>query len=220
MNKYKELRKRILKILMMAMGAVAVAAMFYTGVVFMAAGVTEDKESAESRFNSENSLFLSLSEQMNKSGMAEKRYALIQEERATPEYIVDLKILKEFLADARLKFKLDNLRIKSVTSAVSDKPELANFNYDVKVFSRLRITFAAVSDVHVFSFLDHFRKAMSGLVRIDLVEINRLSDFTDQSLNAIKNSGTMPLNVDAKIEFTWIGLAPKEAKKSPKPPTP
>jgi hypothetical protein len=75
----------------------------------------------------------------------------------------------------------------------------------------MKIDFQAVSDMHVFSFLEELRAAAPGLIRIDMVSLKRTADMLDASISQIA-SGSTPLLVDVKVEFTWIGIAPKEKK--------
>ncbi len=220
MSKYTDLRKTTLKTALMFAGAVLTTSLVYLGLSLVEGSVNEQKTSAESKFNADSGLLAALRDQMNKSGEAEKSYAAIQESRVSKSYETDLKTLRDYLSGARERFKLSDLKMKSVTSEISDKPELANFTHNIQVWNRFRITFKAVSDVHVFSFLEDFRSATPGFVRVDALEIKRVSDFTDQSLSAIRISGAMPLNVEAKIEFSWIGLSPKNKTPTPTPRAP
>lgn len=220
MSKYTDLRKTTLKTALMFAGAVLTTSLVYLGLSLVEGSVNEQKTSAESKFNADSGLLAALRDQMNKSGEAEKSYAAIQESRVSKSYETDLKTLRDYLSGARERFKLSDLKMKSVTSEISDKPELANFTHNIQVWNRFRITFKAVSDVHVFSFLEDLRSATPGFVRVDALEIKRVSDFTDQSLSAIRISGAMPLNVEAKIEFSWIGLSPKNKTPTPTPRAP
>ena len=214
MNKYNELRKKTLKTAVMAAIAIGVVAALYGGLSMMVDSVTEQKTSAEGKLNADNGLLSSLRSQMEKSGEAEKRYSAIQENRSSTAFETDIKVLKEFLVDASLRYKLDPPKIKAVAPIISDKPELANFNYNIQVWNRFKISFKAVSDVHVFSFLNEFRNALPGFIRIDAIEIKRLSDLTEPALVAIGTSGTMPLNVEVKVEFSWIGLVSKDKNQA------
>ena len=220
MSKYTDLRKTTLKTALMFAGAVLTTSLVYLGLSLVEGSINEQKTSAESKFNADSGLLAALRDQMNKSGEAEKSYSAIQESRVSKSYETDLKTLRDYLSNAREQFKLSDLKMKSATSEISDKPELANFTHNIQVWNRFRITFKAVSDVHVFSFLDDLRSATPGFVRIDALEIKRVSDFTDQSLSAIRISGAMPLNVEAKIEFSWIGLSPKNKTPTPTPRAP
>jgi hypothetical protein len=220
MIKHRELRKKTVKAAITALIAVAVAGAVYGGFSLLYDSVAEEKATAESKYDADNGLLASLSSQLQKSGEAEKRFLEIQSKRTSNVFDADIKVLREFLATSRQRYKFDDFKIKTVTPNDSDKPELANFNYKVKVWNRFRITFKAVSDVHIFSFLDDFRSAVPGFIRIETLDLKRTADFTDQTMSVIKTSGAMPLNVEAKIEFTWIGLAPKDKPATTQPQTP
>ncbi len=215
MNKYRQLTKRITKL-----AAIIVATLLVCGGLLAAASMhaqssMEQKTSMESKFSQDNSLLGNLRTQLEKSGESQKRYAEIQLNRNSDDFTATIEDLREFLERSALQHGLNKANIKSSKEAASDKPELANFNYTVMLRQRYSISFKAVSDVHVYSFIDDLRRSAPGLVRIDKVEIKRDADLSEVFFSQIQ-TGTTPLLVDATIEFTWIRMVPKatEEKKA------
>jgi hypothetical protein len=219
MSKYKELAKKTVKTAIVSAISVAVMIAVYIGISIYAESVAKQKQEVESKLSADKGLRDSLDNQMNKSGVAEKRFAEIQVQRTTVNYEANLDVLADVLRGAKQLYRFANLKIKPAESRATDKPDLANFNYDITVRSRMRLDFQATSDVHVFSFLEDLRASAPGMVRIDMLSIKRTADLSDASISQI-SSGTTPLLVDVKLEFTWIGIAPKDKKPDAGQPNP
>ena len=214
MNKYKELTGKITKMGIIAGAIAAVFVGIYVGVLMYADSVSAERKKNEDQYMQDRGLLADLRNQLNKSGEAEKRYLAIQADRTNPDFAATMDGpggLNDFLRDAKTRYHFDKLTIKPVKEVSSDKSELANFPFHVLLRPHLVIQFQAVSDVHVFSFMDDLRRAAPGFVRIDKVEIKRTADITDSTIMQMQG-GASPLLVNATIEFTWIRITPKEAK--------
>jgi hypothetical protein len=220
MNKYKQLTKKTAKTGVGAAIVVGICAVFYVGLSMYAETVAKQKSDVESKVTTDQGLLGSLKDQMNKSGEAEKRYASLQENRTTQSYSSSLDQFFDFLRQAKGRYQLTQFnRIgKPPKETVSDKPELAHFkSYDVMT-RPLKFQFNAVSDLHVFSFLDDIKASAPGMVRVDMLSIKRASDLNEVSFNNLA-TGASPLLVDAKLDITLITIVPKEQKEEGATPT-
>ena len=214
MNKYKQLTKTIIKLGVIAAIIIAVFVGIYIGISTYADGISENRKKVESQYTQDQGLLADLRKQMDMSGEAEKRYIAIQSDRTNQDFAATMDGpdgLNAFLRDAKTRYHFDKLTIKPVKEVPSDKPELSNFPYNVVLRPHLVIQFQAVSDTHVFSFIDDLYRAAPGFIRIDKVELKRIADLSDTSLTQLQ-SGTSPILVTASIEFTWIRITPKETK--------
>jgi hypothetical protein len=214
MNKYKQLMARLMKVGIIAAAVVALFAGLYVGVSMYADSVSADRKKYENEYTRDRGLLADLRSQMDKSGEAEKRYLAIQADRTNPDLAATMDGpggLNEFLRDAKMRYHFDKLTIKPVKEVATDKSELVNFPFNILLRPHLIIQFSAVSDVHVFSFIDDLRRAAPGFVRIDRVEMKRNADITDAAITQMQ-SGQSPILVNATIEFTWIRITPKDVK--------
>lgn len=214
MNKYKQLTSKLVRLGIIAAVIIAVFIGLYVGLSMYADSVSAERKKYENQYTQDRGLLADLRSQMAKSGEAEKRYLEIQADRSNPDFAATMDGpagLNDFLREAKTRYHLDKLTIKPVKEVVSDKSELANFPFNVLMRPHLVIQFLAVSDVHVFSFLDDLRRASPGFVRIDKVEIKRSADMTDAALTQMQG-GASPLLVTATVEFTWIRIMPKDVK--------
>ena len=214
MNKYRQLTVKVAKMGAVAAVIIAVFVGIYIGISMYAETVSAERSKNENDYTKDRGLLADLRSQLNKSGEAEKRYLGIQADRTNPDFSATMDGdggLNNFLRDAKTRYHFDKLTIKPVKEVVSDKPELSNFPFNVILRPHLVIQFQAISDVHVFSFIDDLRRAAPGFVRIDKIELKRTSDLVDSTI-AQMQSGASPILVSATIEFTWIRITPKDAK--------
>ena len=214
MNKYKQLTTKVAKRGAVAAVIIAVFVGVYVGISMYADTVSAERKKTEDQYTQDRGLLADLRNQMNKSGEAEKRYISIQADRTNPDFSATMDGpggLNDFLRDAKTRYHFDKLTIKPVKEVPSDKSELVNFPFNVLLRPHLVIQFQAVSDVHVFSFMDDLRRAVPGFIRIDKMELKRTADMTEAAIAQLQ-SGASPILVNATIEFTWIRITPKDAK--------
>ena len=214
MNKYKNLTKLTAKTGVSAAIIVATCAAFYVGISMYAESVTKQKTEADNKVNADGDTLRNLKDQMNKSGEAEKRYALLQEKRETNLYSSTIDDFFLYLSQAKTRYQIGNLvrTGRPPKEVPSDKEDLKHFkNYDVMV-RPLKFQFNAVSDVHVFSFLEDIEASAPGLIRIDNLSLKRGLDLSEVSYTNFAG-GTNPFLVDAKLEITWITVVAKEQKE-------
>lgn len=219
MNKYKTLSKALTKKAAITLAVVAAVGAVYAGVSFYAGGAAKQKSDAETKFNQEQGLLNNLKNQIDQSGEAEKRYAALMEARTNDDFSANRDVLADWLRNAVSKFRLTDVKLTPASEVASTKPELANFSQAVSLRQGMKIEFKAISDLHVFSFIDAWTRAAPGLLRIELLKLKRNGDMRIDALNTIRHGGT-PLLVEAEIQFTWIGLTPKTDKTNAAAPTP
>lgn len=217
-TKFKELRKNTIRLALMAFAVVAAVGGAYAGAMMYGDSVEQKRNEAEGKFNSDNSLQTNLQNQIDKTGASEKSFVTIQAWHSSPSYYAEMTDMVAWLKNAGNHYHFSAAKLSPPSDeAVSDKPELTSIdNYKVLVRSGMKLDFDALSDTHVFSFLDDFVSNSPGFVRIDKVTLIRKSDIDDKILSQIR-SGVMPLLVNASVEFTWIVVTKKE-KPTPNNP--
>lgn len=212
MNKYQLLTKQIIRHAIRAGVLLAI-----TGGIYFAASSYEDsvikqKAAAEAKFTQEDSLLTNLRGQMDKSGEAEKKFIELQGTRSTEDFSASFDVFQSFLIKTKDRYRI-SAEIKLAKEEPTNKAELKNFTYDIFVRENLELTVKAISDAHLFSFINDLQTNAPGLVRINKFELKRSStaaDLGDESINKLK-TGTYPLLVEGTINLTWIRLAPKQA---------
>lgn len=212
MNKARQMQKNLIKLGAVVGGIVVVCVgiMMVTGS--MADGANQRKSAAENARNNDASQISTMRTQIEQSGDAEKRFVDISLHHTSGDYSANTDALKEWLREMKDKYRFsDSFKLTLANEKKSDKPEFSALNFDVTVREPMKLEFGAISDTHVFSFVNQLQHDMPGMVRVTKLDITRKSDITTASLREFAAGGT-PENVDADIEFTWVGLSPKENK--------
>ena len=182
----------------------------------------DTKNAAETDLGQQQSKVTSLDAQVKKAAVAEKRFAALQGDRVSLDYTANTEVLKDWLRHAKEQYRLSNSFKLAITP---DKPvdlkELNGTNYAAIEHPAMKLDFSAMSDTHVFSFLDDLLRNSPGIIRIDAVQLRRNGDMDAATAKQMQNGAT-PYLIDAQIEFNWIGLKAKEDKTptTPSPATP
>lgn len=217
MTKHQALVKRAMRT-----GGVALGILVIFGAIWYVVGVQvssqeKAKATAENSANGVQGQIASLQSQLDKSGNAEKGYLQLSNIRTSMDFVADSNALKEFL---RLSKKLYRFSSSFKLSVSQDKPAapqgVSSLNYDVTVRPGMKLELEAMSDYHVFAFLDEMQRAAPGMIRIDGLTLKRRSDILASTV-ADMQRGSAPMQVEATIQFTWIGVAPKAEKASATP---
>lgn len=213
MNKAKQMQKKLVKLAAIVGGivVVSIAAMVLTGS--LADSALQRKTAADSARNNDSSQISTMRNQIEQSGDAEKRFIDISLNHTSNDYSANTDVLKSWLRTMKDQYRFsDNFKLTLANEKKSDKPEFSALNFDVSVREPMKLEFGAISDTHVFSFIRQLEHDVPGMVRITKLSIQRKADINSASLRDFA-SGAAPENVDADVEFTWVGLAPKEEKK-------
>ncbi|MES2985013.1 MAG: hypothetical protein V4735_07495 [Pseudomonadota bacterium] len=217
MNKYKELTKQTVRMTIMALIVVAAAGGVFAAVSMISGNIDKRKTDAESKYASDSGMLTSLKSQLNKSGEAEKRFVAIQLNRPSPDFSSSLETLKDVLSKAKGQYGFGQFTLTRADELPTDKAELANFNFNITVRPRMSLTIQAVSDVHIFSFIDDLQRTAPGLIRIESLQLKRTKDMDDAAISQLRG-GQLPMQVEGKIEFSQIGVVPKAADAAPGAP--
>ncbi len=211
MTKYQRLTKKTVKAAVLAAVVLGIFGGIYGGLSYYADSVAQQKSEASSRYDQDVALLNTLHNQLEKSGEAQKRYAALQAERTSMDFAANIGAIKQYLSSAKSRYHFDHVSLKPAKEVPTDKPELANFSYNIMLQPHMTMQFLAPSDVHVFSFIDDLRRSAPGLIRIDSVKLKRVADMTEAVFGQM-SAGMAPNLVDATVEFTWIHVTPKDTK--------
>lgn len=215
MNKYQQLTKQLIRQAIRAGVLLAITGGIYFAASSYEASVIQQKAAAESKFTQDDSLLTNLRGQMDKSGEAEKKFLELQGPRSTEDFSAGFDVFQNFLIKTKDRYRI-SADIKLAKEEPTNKAELKNFAYDVLVRQNLELSVKAISDAHLFAFLNDLQTKAPGLVRINKFEFKRAAaaaDLSDETINKLK-TGTYPLLIEGTIDLTWIRLVLKETKST------
>lgn len=220
MNKLKQLTKRLgIEAAVVALIVASIAGiMMLTGG--MATKALERKTQAETALAQDNAQLATARSQLERSGEAEKRYVEIQLGRNNLDFTSSTDALKEWARVAKARYRFaNNFKLNLPPQKPTDKQELSSLDYDILVREGVTMELEAMSDLHVFSFLEELHKGTPGFIRITALEMEKRSDMTAQTI-AQMIGGMAPNLMIAKIKFNWVGVNPKPvAADASAPPT-
>lgn len=211
MNKLKQLRRRLVRDVGIALAIVAAfgGLLFLTGT--LAGGAQQKRNAATAQLGQDQTQLANLNNQFSKSGDAEKRFIDIALAHNNKDFSAGSDAMKDLLRKAKEKYRFaTNFKLTLAAEKIADKPEFSGLNYDVTVREPMRIDLEAISDLHVFSFVDYFTRNAPGFIKIIRLDVKRKGEMDAAALGKM-NTGDAPALVEANIEFTWIGIVPKKA---------
>jgi len=214
MSRLQSLKKQVTRESALIGGGVVAAFVLMMGTGYLSEGAIQRKNMAQSQFTQSESQLGMMRGQINKSDDAEKRYIDIRLDRNNDNFLNDTDELKELLKQMKEQYRLsDNMRLTISADKVSERPEFQALNYKVIVRDDMEITTGAISDVHLFSFLQDMNRRMPGVIRIKSFSMTRKSNMSFENLAQL-SSGSRIEMTDGTIKFTWLTL---EDKNPPKP---
>ena len=162
-----------------------------------------------SQLSSVTSQLGTMRNQINASGTAQERYVSIRLQRDQEDYGADTELLRERLIKLKDKYRLtDDISLKLSPEESPNVSAFAALNHNVRIRKSMQLKFGAMSDVHVFSFLDSFQRSMPGIIRFTKLDLKRKGDI-DVTVLSQMTSGQNPPLVQAEVEFLWVTLSPK-----------
>jgi len=214
MSKFATLKKKLIK-----EGGIAAGVTLLVIAVTM--GVTEFSDSsalslteAQNALSASNAKVTGLTDQINKSGTSEKRYAGIQILRSQENYDSETEALKELIRYLKEKYRLtSSLKLTLANEKQSDRAEFNGLNYHVNVRDDSEILFGAMSDVHVFSFFEDYIRALPVIVSITKFHMTRNMHMDVSTFSQMTSGGT-PEVLTVEMHFLWAGLKPKQRDKN------
>ncbi len=216
MNKQAVLKKALIKQgVVTAVILVIVGSVYFFTSSMLDASVPE-KNNAESAFQKDQSDISTLKTQLDKSGIAESRFLEIRAERENLDFSSNKEALKEFLRDAQNRYRLSSsFKLNLTPEKLIENNNGGQSNYETYEHPGMRIEFSALSDAHVFSFLDDLKRNAPGIIKIETINLSRLGDIDKTTIDQIA-TGATPHTINAIIGFNWIGIKEKEKKPEPK----
>jgi hypothetical protein len=124
------------------------------------------------------------------------------------DFVLDLQKARKNLNALRLQHRLNNFSIQ-MSQQVRYGQEDANTVGVEPVFREVRISFSALSDVHIYAFIKNLEK-MLGYIHFTKINLIRTRPLSDDTLREVSR-GSTPSLISAELAFLWMGIAKKSA---------
>ena len=210
MNKLKQLTRQLVVLVVIAGAATAGAGVAWYATGEIADAAAEKKKQADTNLSQDTQQLNNVKSELDRSGEAEKRFVEIQQDHTSTDFTNNVDTLKEWMRDAKTRYRLaNNFKLNLPQEKPADKSDLQNLDYDISLRKDVTIDLEAMSDLHVFSFVEELEKNIPGITRVTELTVERRGDI-QPSTYAQMTGGMTPYLVTAKVKFDWIGINPKE----------
>jgi hypothetical protein len=191
----------------------------FAGIYFFTDSLLEqsvkEKTAAEQVLSQNQSQANSLADQLQKSNVAEKRFLETQSTRTNFDFSANNAGLKEWLRSAIMHYRFsNNFKLSLTAEKPAEAKDLSTKTHQAVEHRDMRIELNAISDAHVFSFLDDMSHSAPGFIVLENISLKRTGDIDKSTITSIR-AGSAPQIVEAKIVFNWIGLNEKTAPLAP-----
>lgn len=214
MNKLQLLKQQLIKRLFVAFMFVAAAGGFLFLSNYLLDAEVQRRNELEQAVATDQSLLSNIRNKLDQSTVAEKRYAEIVLKRPNTNLDVRNDVLVQQLREEKAHYRLTNAKLNLVPEAVVSQPELTHPNFEVAVRDGVGVEFDAISDVHVYSFIEDFTSRSGGFVRVKSVDIERKGDLSPAAITQLISGQNISI-VSAKLQFMLVGIQPKEIVEPP-----
>ncbi len=209
MNKLTQLRRKVIIEAVIILGiASATAGLAF----FFHSGLKKERvsyASYQSQMHSIGSKIATLEEKYDFARSSLELYNELNKELLAGRYDTNRNDAQEILNRLRKKYRINNLSVRFGEAITSSGDGSTDNTSSMEIISRdINLTFDALSDLHVFSFLKAIEKEMPGFLSYASVSVTRQRQLTRDALLEI-SEGKEPRIVNAEIVYNWQGIQKK-----------
>ena len=208
MMKYAYMRKKAIIEAVISVVAIAIAGGGAMYAVGLSETVVEEKSRIESTIRSTESEINSYKAQLGKSDESLARYLEMIELRGDGlTFYVNRPQAARILQGMIEKYRLQVTSSEIGPLEPVDNQAFNGINMDIER-STIQMEFEAMTDQHVYSFVEEFSLRFPGFIKVHSFDISRERELTSNTLFQVHSGGT-PLLVKASFSADWLVLKPK-----------
>ncbi|GEM_PF-1873857 len=200
------MKKRIAVEVGIFVGVLAVIAGAMYGIKSWYTSVDQQRNTLRSELSAAESRISEITRQIDDSGTSSEIFNDIRSKKDNLSFTFERDQVAERLAVLRDKYRLSSLSLTVSPESEINIPRLQNMSMKA-VYTVIDLKFGAMSDTHVFSFIDDLQRSMPGFVRVDDITIER-EKAMDVTIFRQMSRGAVPQMISGSLSFKWIGLRP------------
>lgn len=219
MSKLKYLQKKLMMQAAVIFGAVAACGAILAVTASLETAAAQRRTNAQNAINNDNAQIASMRAQLDKSGEAAKRFVKLEIAYPSGNFNADTDAMKNWLRNAKEFYRFsDRFKLTLAMESPAKNAALGGPNFTVLERDPMKLEFDAMSDIHVFSFLDDLLRHTPGFIRMRRFELTRKTDMDAASFQQMR-AGVNPDFVSASLEFLWVGIEAGPARETTAPAT-
>lgn len=216
MQKIALLRKKLIKEGGIALGVVVA---LIVGMVFLGGEITKEEQEQIMLRGNIGSLGQQIADLEAKHGVVTSsitQFRRLKDRQKRGDFNINREQATDIFDTLRQKYRISNLSMTVTPKAEMSTPELMRPTAQM-AFSEAVLEFDAMSDIHVFSFVQDAAAALPGFLRISNFRIDRQRKITNEVYVSV-SKGELPRMVSAKVTFMWFGIDEKQKVSNEAPP--
>lgn len=209
-----ERKKLILDAVKMAV-VIGIAGGIYFATSMWAGSVDKEKQTISGQASQQQSEIGAMHSKIDNSGTSKKLYTSVVEERGNEDFEIDTDKVRDVLQELVKQHRI-SLSDKLEYSAEHElkHPELTALTTPVFVRQDAKLRFSAISDLHVYAFIDGLARKLPGVIRITQFKLTRKAPLDTDTIAQLAE-GKQVNTVDAELTFDWFGFKPVPEKQEP-----
>lgn len=206
MRKLEKMKKRVIVEASIAGGIVLVAVGILVFAMHLTSTHTDEMTIAKNAVQAERVKLDDLNKQIEKTGISSQVYEEVVGRKANLNFALDRTALRAVLSQLKGRYRLSHLAMEVSPAEKFTNKELEALAIEAMQM-RVKLNISAMSDTHIYSFLQDMQQALPGLIKPVVVNLKRDRKFDMEALTQIKAGNTLPM-VSGVIEFMWYGFKP------------
>lgn len=212
MIKYNKLKEKLTKESMMIAGIVIVLSGVGFGLSSYADSNQQDLTAANNSLQGVNAQIVEIERKSNIVSTSLDQFNSIKKRMDKKEFLLDTEVAQLKLNELRKKFLLSSATVAITDEKSLTTPALSRFSALVFSSRDVSITFKALTDLHVYSFINALKNEFPGFTKIYEVKISRLSKVNQSVKKGIVYAGQEPELIEATVKFYWLGFKLKTSE--------
>lgn len=207
MQKLRVLKKKLLTEVGIAS---AIVAALVGATIFIQGEITTDEQEQRGLRSSIQSLATQITDLENKHGIVNSsitEFRRIKDRLNRGDFRIDRDQATAIFDTLRKKYRIGNLSMTVTPKEVMSGNDVQRPTTQITA-SQASLEFDAMSDIHVYSFVQEATQTLPGFLHITRFRINRQRKITPDVYVSV-SKGEMPRMVSAEVGFMWLGIEEK-----------
>lgn len=188
------------------LGVVGVCIALFVAAGAWKASMESSKAQEQGKAGQQTAEINTLRDKIKNSGASKELYASVVEARRNESFTIDNDKVRDVLQDLVKRHRL-SVNDKLEYSAEKDftNPALTSLTTPITVRQEAKLKFAAISDLHAYSFIQALARELPGVVKYTRFKLTRKYPMDTELITQLA-MGRAVYAVDVELTFDWFSI--------------
>lgn len=188
------------------LGVVGVCIALFVAAGAWKASMETSKTQEQGKAGQQTAEINTLRDKIKNSGASKELYASVVETRRNESFTIDNDKVRDVLQDLVKRHRL-SVNDKLEYSAEKDftSPSLTSLTTPITVRQEAKLKFAAISDLHAYSFIQALARELPGVVKYTHFKLTRKYPMDTELITQLA-TGRAVYAVDVELTFDWFSI--------------